>query len=476
MRYLITLLLLSLAGCGIYQVSNLKDDNGPFSLLVTVTRTTNNPAWNIKYEFSKPIIEAQFTDRGHVFRNDKFTSNANNYAIVNNNGIEAIKADNEGTVFEFTHETLPLGFEHGSEFHLPYTNGDVVFYSGYYAIHIVETAGGLDQLDDLTFKFVDEQGGNVIVNGEMTQGSATWKTNIKHWSTFVYFGQHEPVDSASGKFKTILDPDLPVWINDSFGPTGEVESLFKYFNDNLFPLSFKPIIFFPYVLPDQEFPEDDKTLTGRVIRGAKTTLMGARGKDYQTKDPFMYFKLVASVYSHENIHLWNAESVDNKDDEKWLWEGGAEILSQYATKDLGYNNDACFNWYRKVAYDQCKFILKFLLDNGVEGFREHGTFAYRCGRLVGELAQLGIKAKDSSKDVFNLWSSIFKDAISSNEDITTEKYLAELVKVVDDSDVIAATNQILKGDLDADLASLAKFEAVLTKYNQDWHNQTYQCQ
>jgi hypothetical protein len=457
-------LALLLAGCE-PTASSLSGDSSTPDADISITRMVDQDRWDVTYRFNEPVRRANFVVSSEGVRANRFTISTPGARFTTDGDREIVEFDEPVSELRFQHPTIADGFEHGHEFHIPFTNGDVLVYSGYYGIYKAVSASGDEiGINSLRYHFEIDGPGHIVHKGLRSTPSATWDASESEWETFVFFGSLEPQPLLQGQFTALLDPGLPAWVKARFDERMPV--LLQEYQQRLFQLDFTPTLFFAAGLPA------GNRETGRVLAGARAVAMGINRDEYANEDPFLDFVLNSALLAHENVHLWNAHSVKMR--ESWLWEGGADTLAQLGLLEKGYVATGYFEWYRKNALTQCLEGLRSAYAAGIGhndlAYQDVGAFPYRCGYMIGYLSAKAL-ARDTDSDIFSLWSQLFQTSLGSGEEVSGEIYTQQLSHLPLPNPIMAAIRAWTVEPLTQSTANGEPLLNALDDLGETWHRQ-----
>lgn len=214
--------------------------------------------------------------------------------------------------------------------------------------------------------------------------------------SYLYFGQGtlEP----QGKLKVLMDPGIDA-VTGAFLQS-KAQALVAYFEAGLGSLQDLPDIWLQSVAEPQAWGARGDAIPGQLV-------VSVDPFDGQGAAPDNYFVTLAQTLSHEISHHWNALAVSGASDQDiWLWEGGAELLAWQALRDLAVI-DA--KQYKDQLLEQSTACFDDLGDRSLNQVIADGSSewaAYRCGRLLQELAIQLVQTEVASFDGLALWRLI----------------------------------------------------------------------
>lgn len=456
-----------LSACSASPASALLGDEA-ISTSVEVHRSADRASWDVTYKFSAPVRRAEFLSRAMPFRSAAFQVQGDAARLESDGARDAlVSTAPEGvTEIRLTHANVVAPELRAREMHNLFSNGDVLLFTGYYDVYLIERAdGSTEGADQITYKFVTDAAEEITLKSKTSGTTASWTAEgARNRRMYVYFGTLPLVhDEAAGYF-AVVDPATPAWVKAKFDAS--VPLLFRDYQARLFQLPFEPTIFFSAMQPDSE--DDDADYSGQVLQGAQAVQISINKDEFQEERDDLTFKLEAALFSHEVVHLWNAHSVESESEEAWLWEGGAEILAQKSISKFGLVKPEYLDWYRRYNFDAClSYLGSVTLPASPVVYQSDEAFDYRCGFLLNYL----LAAKT---DVFAHWSRLFKTSLATGEKISGAKFLAAAEAETDDPKVRTALAAWIRDDLTPEAARGEWLSSALDSLGETWHRNSHE--
>ncbi len=211
-RLALLLVPLVLFACSPSPGSRLADTD-VFSTVVEVHHSADRRHWEITYKFSAPVRRAEFLTGATPFRLEEFEV-ADGRAHLETDGSRdaLVAAAPEGvTEIRLTHADVVRPELRAREMHHPFSNGDVLLFTGYYDVYLIELADGASAgADRITYRFSTDAEEEITLKSKTYGRNAEWTAEgDRNRRMFVYFGTLPLVHSADAGFFAVVDPATP---------------------------------------------------------------------------------------------------------------------------------------------------------------------------------------------------------------------------------------------------------------------------
>jgi hypothetical protein len=415
------------------------------------------------------VQRVTFLENG-AFRAQEFQIPDGNARLEDIDGQEALVATSDAGMTEvrIEHGAIASPELRAHEMHNFFSNGDVLLYSGYYDVYLIQFADGREEgADKIDYVFSTDADEKVVLKSQTYDHQADWRAETDSGRrAYVYFGQLPMVHHAEAGYFTIVDPAVPAWVKAKFDAS--TETLFREYQQRLFQLPFEPTIFFSAMQPNTE---DESDYSGQVLPGSEAVQISLNKDEFQEESDELTFKLESALFSHEVVHLWNAHTVRSNVDQAWLWEGGAEIFAQESIAEHGFVSQENSDAYRRFNYDACLNYLRAVeLPSPAIRYQQNEAFDYRCGLVMNYLASAALKKEGGATDIFKIWSAIFKTSLAGNAEISGETYLEAVEGAIANAKVKQALSAWIVADLTPEAASGELLAAALDSIGETWHH------
>ena len=380
-------------------------------LRVEVTRHATDDSWTATYELTEPTTQLRFPDNTVLFRHDSWQVETDGIELAVDEGFEVIRAT-DGTAFGSVAFRIPHQPEHldrSYEFHVPYTDGSVLLYTGHFEVH----AGAGPLTTELSLR--GREGEHIYVHGA-AHDAITLRHDKDGFGTYAYFGTVEPIETDD--VVALIDPGLPEWIRDE--SERYLPQLFALYTQRLdLELDSKPMVFFCYI----EGTEGMANFSGGALNGLiQLSVMGRKWAQPGGSDSFE--RLIAFL-AHESVHLWNRPSGRGMPGpgSAWMHEGGADALSFRALAELGLIDRAGLFMRHARAIEQAAVRLEGTSVHE-SGTPQLSMNFYEAGSALAFATELAIQETDPELDLFDFWRELLAAAHTNGTVYTEADYYA----------------------------------------------------
>lgn len=394
MRKLLTILLLLIPAA---VLASDKD----YQLHVYVNYHKDSDSWAVNYELPIAVEHVAFSrisnfDRRKLYEIDEsqFKWDQQGDALLIRS-VDGKKFTSLSIHFSSYYDFIQKDYTHNIKF----TDGSVLLYTNHLALgaNVIEDTSVSPigaSFKGTKFHFYGPNQ-NIVFLGRNHQDKASW--TLEGEGTYIYFGNIRPIENDN--MIAIVDPALPTWVWKQ--SQQNFPKLFDYYKVKTGQaLNFKPVVFFNYDQVDGDY----SNYTGGTLDGlVQLTINGQR---WNTENNELFNRLFHFL-AHEAAHFWNGQMFTFEDQRhSWMHEGGADTFANFAMMEFGL-----------ITYEQ--MIEKFedatnncLLNKGNESLEESAKLwryrnYYDCGAAMGLASHVAVKAKDSSKTVFDVWKNMF---------------------------------------------------------------------
>lgn len=372
-----------------------------YQLHIHVHYQKDSDSWQANYELPIAVDHVAFSRRSNFDRKKLYQIDESKFKWDQEGDVLLIRSV-DGTKFT----SLNIHFSSFYDFiqkdythNIKYTDGSVLLYTNHLALgaNIIEDKSVSPFGASFTgtkFHF-HSPNQNIVFLGQSSKDKAYW--NLEGDGTYIYFGNIQPIENDH--MIAIVDPALPKW---AWNQTQQYfPRLFDYYKTKTGKaLNFKPVVFFNYDQVDSDFSNySGGTLDGLV----QLTINGQRWSS-ENKDKF---NKLFHFLAHEAAHFWNGQMFSfEQQDHSWMHEGGADTFAYLAMMEFGLINYEQMVQKFEDATNNC------FLNKGREPLEQSAKLwryrnYYDCGAAMGLASHLAVKAKDSSKSVFDIWKNMF---------------------------------------------------------------------
>lgn len=373
--------------------------------------------WKVTYVSSSLIEKLVFNSSPDDSRIRRWKPLDDNISISMVDGVETIQHLNaerfKNASFSLTPTYVSLPKEYAP--FSPFSDGGMVLYSGRFFVcpdRCVSTG--------LSFKFqlVSEKQDNIIVNGQVRKGKASWIDQMEGQK--VYVGSAVPIESDD--IYAIVDKGLPESLINALNQ--QIPSLMSSFAERFGKPKTKPTLF---VSHHSEAHEGGYGSQGGVL--PNQVFMHWYGED-SVKSINTY--RTNWFITHEIAHLYQGKGftpTQNKD--HWLSEGHAEYMAYLSL----YNAGDMSRQYADETFEKNK--QKCIEASVEESFGERigrGEYRvlYQCGMLIWQSLDSELKRLSSTKTVDDLWT-LYQEVVTKTGDASIESFLEAVRPFVSDS-------------------------------------------
>jgi hypothetical protein len=435
-----------------------------YQLHIHVHYHQDSDSWKVDYELPMAVEHVAFSRRSNFDRKKLYQIDESKFKWDQEGDVLLIRSvdgsmfDSLNITFSSHYDVVQKDYTHN----LKYTDSSVLLYTNHLAL-------GANIIEDKTispigasfkgtkFHFYSPNQ-NIVFLGQSHKDKASW--NLEGKGTYIYFGNIQPIENDN--IIAIVDPALPKWAWDK--TKKHLPELFEFYEKKTaHPLNFKPVVFFNYDQLDGDYLH----YSGGTLNGLVQLTIG--GKHWNSRNEEQ-FNLLFQFLAHEAAHFWNGQmfSFENQN-HSWMHEGGADTFAYIAMMEFGL-----------ISYEQ--MIQKFedaanncFLNKGTEPLEQSAKLwryrnYYDCGAAMGLASHAAVKAKDSSKTVFDVWKNMF-DANIKDRTYNQQDYFNALNNLTKSTELSIAFEKFSSNsDLDNQMEVASWFERseISTQYSEDY--------
>jgi len=339
---------------------------GPASSSFEVDVTVAQPQagrWVVSYALKAPVEAVRFS-REYPNRKSHWHIGSRSAEVrsIGDGGAEMVRrADGKPiSAFEIEIETYAKKPEKAYQLFVPFTDGGVLLYTGYFDVEPLGCRGGggcqpRDMVElgpvETRFTLLPRPSEHVIVAGGMHRAPARWRS--AHRGTYVYFGATAPMGSRH--MTGVVDRGFPPWLLERIKDL--LPRLFALYTDRTgHPLSFRPDVYLSYGPPPESrgaMSIGGGTLPPGILQQDLTLGLDRRGEG----DAEVLWRTLFSI-AHEAAHMWNAEQFSHEvTGGGWLHEGSADAFAYRALVELGLIDEKMYRERLSDAASLCAFGL-----------------------------------------------------------------------------------------------------------------------
>ena len=393
-------------------------------LEIVVTRHADDDGWTATYSLAAPTARLVFPNNRVLFRHQRWEVATDGVELVAQDGTEVVRST-DGAPFDTVHFRIPHQPEHldrNYEFHVPFTDGGVLLYTG----HFVVDADTGPLATEITLH--GREGEHILVNGAAHE-SVTLRHTAQDYETYAYFGRATPIETD--EVVALVDPGLPEWVREHNAEY--LPRLFELYTERLdLELAAKPMVFFSYL----EGTPGKASFSGGALPGLiQLTVVGRDWEAPDQGDEGAFARLIGFL-GHESVHLWNMPigRTPPKPGSAWMHEGGADALSFRALAELGVIDRAGLFMRHERAINQAA---KRLVGTSVResDTPERSMNFYEAGSALALATELAIQETNPDLDLFDFWRTLLAESHASGESYTEEAYYALADRMAPGSDI-----------------------------------------
>ena len=426
---------------------------------IEVTRLADGDTWEASYTLAEPTTRLVFPDNTNLFRHDAWVVTSDGMELAVEDGHEVIRAADQAAFneVEFRFASNIEHLDRSYEFHVPFTDGGVLLYTGHFEVHT--ESGPLDT--ELVLKGRPDE--HLWVAGAVHD---TWvqHSGEQGFGTYAYFGTGTPLQTED--VVALVDPGLPEWIRTE--TERYLPQLFELYAERLgFELPARPMVFFSYI----EGPPGMGDFSGGAL--AELIQLTVKGRQWATRDSSSEgpFERLIGFLAHESVHLWNRPTGDQEPvpGSPWMHEGGADALSFRALLELGVIDQAGLYLRHSRAINGAAQRLQGTSVRE-SGNPQSSMNFYEAGSALALATELALQAADPGLDLFDFWRLLLAEARASGRAFTQEDYYALADRLAPGSDIGARLRAFVETRHEDPAAAFmdlfGPFEAVETAI--DW--------
>ncbi|MDC8832588.1 hypothetical protein [Alteromonas gilva] len=457
MRNLLTILLL------LIPTTVLASDKD-YQLHIHVHYQKDSDSWKVNYELPIAVEHVAFSRRSNFDRKKLYQIDESKFKwdqkgdVLLIRSVDGKKFTSLSIHFSSYYDFIQKDYTHN----IRYTDGSVLLYTNHLALgaNIIEDKSVSPigaSFKGIKFHFYSPNQ-NIVFLGQSFKDRANW--SLEGEGTYIYFGNIQPIENAN--MIAIVDPALPSWAWDQ--TQQYFPKLFDYYKAKTGQaLNFKPVVFFNYDQVDGDYSNySGGTLNGLV----QLTINGQR---WSSENKGKFNKLFHFL-AHEAAHFWNGQMFTVEDQKhSWMHEGGADTFANFAMMEFGL-----------MSYEQ--MVQKFedaanncFLNKGDESLEQSAKLwryrnYYDCGSVMGLASHVAVKAKDSSKTVFDVWKNVF-DANIKDRTYSQQEYFVALNNLTKSKELSEAFEKFSSNsnlDNQTEVASWFERSEISTQYTESY--------
>jgi len=435
-----------------------------YQLHIHVHYQQDSDSWKANYELPIAVDHVAFSRRSNFDRRKLYKIDESKFKWEQEGDVLLIKSvdgsmfDSLDITFSSYYDDIQKDYTHN----LKYTDGSVLLYTNHLALgaNIIEDKSISPigaSFEGTTFHF-NSPNQSIVFLGKSYKNKASWQLNGD--GTYIYFGNIKPIENDN--MIAIVDPTLPKWV---WGKTQKLlPELFEFYKKKTSHyLNFKPVVFFNY----DQLDGDYLRYSGGTLDGLVQLTIG--GKHWNSRNE-KQFNLLFQFLAHEAAHFWNGQmfSFENQN-HSWMHEGSADTFAYIAMMEFGLINYEQMIQKFEDAANNC------FLNKGKEPLEQSAKLwryrnYYDCGAAMGFASHVAVKAKDSSKTVFDVWKNVF-DANIKNRTYNQQDYFDALNHLTKSKKLSIAFEKFSSnGDLNNQLEIASWFEhsGIATQLSEDY--------
>ncbi|WP_287831062.1 hypothetical protein [Idiomarina sp.] len=364
-------------------------------------------SWSVSYTSDTPVASISFQRSPDSSRVKRWKTKSGDFKVFKVNDYETVRRV-DGKLFtqvEFeltpTYTHLPKDYAPFS----PFTDGGMLFHSGrFFACPDLCD----DSLNEWHIRIRAAKGDNIIVNGVVYTGEASWVDSDSGQK--VYVGKREPIQSEN--FVSLIDAGLPAPLKELMSQN--LPKILSYFATRMGALNFRPSLYASYSQSsDGRYGNQGGTLPRQIFMH----WYGEKAIEKLDQNATFWF------FAHEVAHLYQgrAGNVEALAD-AWLHEGSAELFASISYSEIHGNHKIYLSKMEK-AKENC------LSSFGTEtNYRKvaltNSKVHYSCGLLIFDT--LNNELDERNSNVFLLWKA-FNSAVAKGKPATAETFV-EVIK------------------------------------------------
>ncbi|MBU3005447.1 hypothetical protein [Paraglaciecola arctica] len=450
----------------IFLLASTEASDKDLQLQVHVHYQQDSDSWEANYELPIAVDHIAFSRLGNFDRSMLYKIDESRFKWDKKGDIQLIRSidgkkfTSVNIHFSSYYDFIPKDYTHN----IKYSDGSVLLYTNYLALgaNVIEDKSispiGVS-FKGTKFHFYGPNQ-NIVFLGKSAKNRAFW--NLEGEGTYIYFGNIQPIENDN--MIAVVDPALPKW---AWNQTQQYfPKLFDYYQSKTgHSLSFKPVVFFNYDQVDGDY----SNYSGGTLDGLVQLTISGKRWNLENQDKF---NSLFHFLAHEAAHFWNGQMFSIEDqNHAWMHEGGADTFANFAMMEFGLINDEQMLLKFEDAANNC------FLKKGNESLQQSAQFRryrnyYDCGAAMGLATHVAVKAKDSSKTVFDVWKHVF-DANSKDRTYNQEDYFDALNRLAGSEKLsLAFENFSTISDLDnqMEIASWFKQTEISPEYSEDYPN------
>lgn len=435
-----------------------------YQLHIHVHYQKDSDSWKANYELPIAVEHVAFSRRSNFDRRKLYKIDESKFKwdqegdVLLLRSVDGKKFTSLSIHFSSYYDFIQKDYTHN----IKYTDGSVLLYTNHLALgaNIIEDKSVSPigaSFKGTKFHF-NGPNQNIVFLGQSHKDKASW--NLEGEGTYIYFGNIQPIENDN--MIAIVDPALPKWAWDQ--TQQYFPKLFDYYKAKTGQaLNFKPVVFFNYDQVDGDY----SNYSGGTLDGLVQLTINGQHWNTENKEKF---NMLVHFLAHEAAHFWNGQMFSFEDQKhSWMHEGGADTFANFAMMEFGLINHEQMIQKFEDAANNC------FLNKGNESLEQSAKLRryrnyYNCGATMGLASHVAVKAKDSSKTVFDVWKNMF-DANIKDRTYSQQDYFDALNNLTKSKKLSIAFEKFSSNsDLDNQMEVASWFERseISTQYSEDY--------
>lgn len=353
------------------------------SVSTQIQKTADNE-WFVQYKAESAVEKLVFRRTPNQSRAKRWTPTSVDFIIGFEAGKEVIQRKDGKPFTQSTFQLTPTYISLPKDYapFSPFSDGGMLLHSGRFFVCANQCDAELNSWE-IALKVPENE--NVVVNGKVHSGAATWQD--KNSGRKVYVGPGKPIQDEY--FVSVIDKKLPAELANQMAD--QLPGLMDYFSQKLGSLNFTPTMFASFSdTQNGGYGNQGGTLNDQIFMHwyGEQAISGLDGT------------AVYWFFAHEVAHLHqkSAGRITQRH-HAWIHEGSAEYFASQTMADKQFVAKKFAN-----AEKHCSTALS-KNDDYIEASAANSRLHYSCGLLIFEAIAKELKAQNSEVDVFELWQS-----------------------------------------------------------------------
>ena len=410
-------------------------------VLTPIENGANKGKWKASYTLSEPQRLVFFPRSIGNYRLGDWQAENPDTRLQRVGGFDTVVLSEPRQQFAFIFTPYTQGLAGDYTPFIPFSDGGLAVFTGQFEVLAAQSLAELELLDGNLSEWqghqpwtgvVIESSKRMIDGGEIKSGRVV--TRFFGEGHYVYLGDNEIVNTPS--FIGVLDPALPAWLRNRLGQ--DMADIFSYLEQQFQQaLELKPTVLFAFRGSQQEGLSN----TGGAIGNHLLALEASGTLLLEENDRVLrYFHW---FLAHEAAHLFQGSAMAylGAPDDRWITEGGANAIANFALRDLGLTDTEYLASLATRSFENCAAFLATGQSLAM-ALQDASQAHYSCGEMFAYITEASLK--DTSYTEF--WRYLLTLEPENNSVSGTQLYLEAMSKLGASQALVTGMQRLIAGE------------------------------